>query len=214
MTEQQIHQLAEALITYQRYFGALPTEDAQWAIQNTQVAIALCVEAIKNRTNGVAKKLLELVTTVSVAATERFIAKKHFKVNTSRKAKVKIAFLWDSFSKHFLHKTEEGMLAGELKVHKLLRSSLDVPIMTELGDSQSYLTTLADMWVLLEKQPNGEGGVLLVNGGANIFYIHDTEGKLWAVSARWRADHGGWFVGAFSVGNPRGWFGGFQVLSR
>lgn len=54
MTEQQIPQLAGALVTHQRHFGALPTDDAQWAIQNTQAAIALCVEAIKNRANGVA----------------------------------------------------------------------------------------------------------------------------------------------------------------
>lgn len=160
------------------------------------------------------KKLLELVTTVSVPACEKFVAKEHFKVDTSRKAKVKIAFLWDNFSKHFLPKTEEGVLAGEIKVHKLLQSSLDAPIMTELGDPTAYSTTLADMWVMLEKQPNGEKGALLINGYANIFYIHDTEGNLWAVSARWYAAHGGWNVGAVSVGYPRRWFDGTRVLSR
>ena len=160
------------------------------------------------------KKLLELVTTVSVAACEKFVAKKHFKVDTGRKAKVKIAFLWDNFSKHFLPKTEEGVLAGEIKVHKLLQSSLDAPIMTELCETKVYSTTLADMWGMLEKQPNGEDGALLVNGYANILYIHDTEGNLCAVGANWRADYGGWSVEAYSVGSPHGWVGGHQVLSR
>ena len=160
------------------------------------------------------KKLLELVTTVSVAACEKFIASECFKVDTGRKAKVKIAFLWDNFSKHFLPKTEEGVLAGELKVHKLLQSSLDAPIMTELGDPQSYSTTLADMWAMLQMQPNGEEGALLVNGYANIFYIHDAGGNLWVVYALWRSDDGGWRVEAYSVGGPGGWFGGDLVVSR
>ena len=127
---------------------------------------------------------------------------------------MKIAFLWDNFSKHFLPKTEEGVLAGEIKVHKLLQSSLDAPIMTELGDPTSYSTTLADMWAMLEKQPNGEEGALLVNGYANIFYIHDIEGNLWAVCALWYADGGGWNVEADSVEDPGRWDDGGQVLSR
>ena len=160
------------------------------------------------------KKLLELMTTIPVAACEKFVAQEHFKVDTGRKAKVKIAFLWDNFSTHFLPKTEEGVLAGELKVYKLLRSSLDAPIMTELGEPQSYSTTLADLWVLLQKQPNGEEGALLVNGYANIFYIHDTEGTLWAVRAIWNSVSGGWGLDARSVERPGGWLGGRQVVSR
>ena len=160
------------------------------------------------------KKLLELVTTTSVAACEKFVAKEHFKNDTGCKAKVKIACLWGNFSKHFLPKTEEGVLAGEIKVHKLLRSSLDAPIMTELGDPRSYSTTLADLWGMLEKQPGGEEGALLVNSYANIFYIHDTEGNLWAVRAHWSDSLGGWSVEANSVEHSSGWKEGRRALSR
>lgn len=176
--------------------------------------------AIEGKFNGIAapavkpeKKLLELVTSMSLAAREKFVAKEHFKLDTGRKAKVKIAFLWDNFSKHFLPKTEEGVAQGEIKVYKLLQSSLDAPIMTELGNPRSYSTTLADMWAMLEKQPNGEDGVLLVNGYANILYIYDTEGNLWAVSAFWLAGSG-WSVGAYSVGDPPRWRDGDRVVSR
>ncbi len=160
------------------------------------------------------KKLLEFVTTVLIAACEKFVAKEHFKVDTSHKAKVRIASLSEYFSKHLLPKTEGGVLAGEIKVHKLPQSSLDAPIMTELGDPHSYSTTLADMWGMLEKQSGGEEGVLLVNGYANIFYIHDTESNLWAVSGRWGVVSRGGNVIAFSVKYPRKWDAGSQVVSR
>lgn len=217
MSEQQVAKLAGALVEHQKHFGAMSKDDRQWAIQNTETAIGLFADAVKNRVNRKdqeQKKLLELVATVPVAACERFVAKEHFKVDTRRKAKVKIAFLWDNFSKHFLPKTEEGVLAGELKVHKLLQSSLDGPIMTELGDPRAYSTALADMWAMLVSQPNGEEGALRVNGYANIFYIHDTEGNLWAVDAYWHSDAGGWDVYARSVEDPHGWHGGLRVVSR
>jgi hypothetical protein len=159
------------------------------------------------------KKLLELVMAVSVPAVERFVAEDHFKVDTGRKAKVKIAALWDNFTACLLPKVEEGVLAGELKVYKLLQSSLDAPIMTELGDLRSFATTLADLWAMLEKQPNGEQGPLLTNSWANIFYIHDKDGKLWAVVAVWDAGSG-WNVEAYSVEEPDRWDDGVQVLSR
>ncbi len=53
MSEQQnqISVLAGALVTHQRRFSKMPTEDRQWAIQNTEEAIGLFAEAVKNR-NG------------------------------------------------------------------------------------------------------------------------------------------------------------------
>ncbi len=49
MTEQQMAKLAGALVEHQKHFASLSGKDAQWAIQNTQAAIALCVEAISGR---------------------------------------------------------------------------------------------------------------------------------------------------------------------
>ncbi len=48
-TKQQIPVLAGAIVSKQESFAALPDKDAQWAIENTDEAIRLAVEAIQNR---------------------------------------------------------------------------------------------------------------------------------------------------------------------
>ncbi|MFA6275071.1 MAG: hypothetical protein WCX70_02925, partial [Candidatus Paceibacterota bacterium] len=59
---------------------------------------------------------------------------------------------------------------------------------------------------------NGENGVLLNNGYANIFYIRDQAGVLRAVRVGW--SDGGWYLSAYSALRPNGWRGGRQVFSR
>ena len=61
-------------------------------------------------------------------------------------------------------------------------------------------------------QPNGELGVLLTNGWANIFYVLYANGVLRALIVDW--DGGGWGVSALSVSDPRRWFDGSRVFSR
>jgi len=58
------------------------------------------------------------------------------------------------------------------------------------------------MFSPMEKQKNGEDGVLLNNGYANIFYIRDQNGVLRAVRVYW--DDGSWRVYAHGVTNPYG----------
>lgn len=83
MSEQQIGQintLADKLVEFQRHFGQMPTEDCQWAIQNTKAAIDLFATAVKNRNSGSSQgqnpansKLLEMIEELSqrVAILER-----------------------------------------------------------------------------------------------------------------------------------------------
>jgi len=68
------------------------------------------------------------------------------------------------------------------------------------------------MFALMAEQGNGEDGILLTNGYANIFYIRDINGVFWAVYCCWDGDD--WCVNANSVGNPNGWSSGNQVFSR
>ena len=160
--------------------------------------------------------ILELVSTVGVSATtSKFVAKDRFVVNTKRNAPVKISAVWDNFTSWFLSgdgKTEDPESEQTLRYHKLRKSSVDGPIITELGGEEKSETTLTEMFSLMEKQKNGEDGVLLNNGYANIFYVRDLTGVLRAVSVDW--DDGGWNVSANSVEYLFRWLDGSQVFSR
>ncbi|MFA5736995.1 MAG: hypothetical protein WC893_02470 [Candidatus Paceibacterota bacterium] len=160
--------------------------------------------------------LLEPVGAVVIPATTgKFVAKDKFVVNTKRNASVKISAVWDSFTSWFLSgdgKTEDPTSEQTLCYHKLRKSSVDGPIITELGGEEKSETTLTEMFSLMEKQKNGENGVLLNNGYANIFYIRDQAGVLRAVRVGW--SDGGWYLSAYSALRPNGWRGGRQVFSR
>ncbi|MFA5736568.1 MAG: hypothetical protein WCX70_01740 [Candidatus Paceibacterota bacterium] len=157
--------------------------------------------------------LLKPVGTVVIPATTvPFVDKDYFKLKRDGGI---CSSLGDNFTNWFLSgdgKTEDPESEQMLRYHKLRKSSVDGPIITELGGEAKAETTLAEMFSLMEKQKNGEDGVLLDNGFSNIFYIRDKNGVLRAVLVHWRG--GGWDVGADSVGSPVRWRGGFQVFSR
>ena len=93
-----------------------------------------------------------------------------------------------------------------------MQSSVDDPIIEELGGKTEVRPTLSQIHSLLLKQPQGKKeGVLLTNGYANIFYVKDLEGELRAVYVLWRG--GGWGVNAVSVEYPDGWYAGDRVFS-
>ena len=108
--------------------------------------------------------LLELVSTVAVSATSgQFVAKEKFVLDTYHKAKVKISYLGDNFTTWFMSgkgKTEDPISETTLRYHKLRLSSVDGPIITELGGEAKAETTLSEMFSLMEKQKKGEDGVL------------------------------------------------------
>jgi hypothetical protein len=160
--------------------------------------------------------ILELVSTVVVnATTGKLVAKEEFVCDTGRKAKVKISYLGNNFKAWFLTgdgKTEDPITEQTLRYHKLRQSSVDGPIITELGGEAKAETTLSEMFSLMEKQKHGEGGVLLNKGYANIFYIKDSAGVRRAIYVRWHDD--GWLVNASSVGYPEGWLDDNLVFSR
>ncbi len=176
-----------------------------WSSQVTQVAEPKPTPSI-----------LELVSTIVVnATTSKLVAKEKFVVNTKRNAPVKISYLGDNFTSWFLNgdgKTEDLISEQTLRYAKLRKASVDGPIITELGGEAKAETTLSEVLSLMEKQKNGEEGVLLNNGYANVFYIKDSAGVLRAVIVRWLDD--GWFVYADSVVDPVRWSGGYLVFSR
>lgn len=160
------------------------------------------------------KKLLEQVGSLVMPAVEKgFRAKDHFVRDTSATAKVKISGWGGNFEKLFLNKVEQGEVAAEtLKVSRLLEDAFDPAIVTDLGGEAKVEITLGQFFAAFAKQPNGEEGILLTNGYANVADVRDDEGVLWAVSGGWGDD--GWYFNALSVDNPLGWLRDSLFLSR
>jgi len=162
-----------------------------------------------------ASGLLEPVSTVTVPAIETFGAKEHFK--DDRSGPVVIGFIGSNFRRTFLAgegKIETNITETTLRIHKLVRASVDGPILAELGGEETAETALAQMYELMKAQGQGQKGNLLTNGNANIFYIRDANGTLWAVDCSWHSDNRCWHVHAYSVTNPDTWYEGDQVVSR
>lgn len=176
---------------------------------------SLTRENLNQKLAALGKKGLLLIPegTVTVAPSNApFVARDHFRVNTTTTGWVKIAYLWDNFRDWFLEKAEESFAGSTLSYGKLSRASMDGPIIAELGGETKAETTLAELFALMEQQPNGETGPLLTNGYANVFYIRDVNAVPRAVDVHWRGD--GWDVCADAVTNPIVRSGDRQVFSR
>ena len=148
--------------------------------------------------------LLSKLGIVEVPAIENFVL-------TEEVIKEANVYAWGSFREMFFRKQEQGVTANRLAIHSLGKNSLDSPIRKELGDNEEI--TLAHFVHLLKQQSEGQDGVLLTNGYANIAYIKGNNGNLWAVYAYWNSGNRYWSVHASSVGIPDDWRAGCQVIS-
>jgi hypothetical protein len=156
--------------------------------------------------------LLEPMTMVSAPAVANFNAKTRFKDGKTIEG-VKFWSTGSNFDAHFMGKTEKDVPAVQLRAHKLRKGAKDPEIIEALGGEAIVETNLATMWEMMKKQGQGEEGDLLVNGYANIFYIRDTKGDIWAVCCDWGAGCG-WSVGACAISDPFDWSAGDRVFSR
>ncbi len=199
--------------------GGTPDEMNLMA-QNTDV-IRQALGILRGTATAVVTKILELVGTTKVMLTTgKFVAKDKFVLNANRNAEVKISYLGDNLRDWFLSgKGKIEMVTGphpqvevELSYRRLSQNSVDGPIVNELGGEAKAETTLAEVYGLMQMQPNGQKGALLNDGWWNIFYVRDTSGVLRAVDVYWRG--AGWGVSADSVGDPFGWGAGDRVFSR
>lgn len=168
--------------------------------------------------------------TITIQLPEPFDRRDFFVRNTKENAPVKISNVGADFTACFLGQTAEraegavpsgwsyrtsstnGATEVILCYQTLSGFSLDRSIIAALGGESKAETPLVVVAVLMQKQANGERGVLLTNGYANIFYIRNTDGVLRAVYVLWGGD--GWDVHAYSVEDPFGWGAGSQVFSR
>jgi hypothetical protein len=203
----------------------IPTEQLQWAFDSGALSDLFDAnpqgfdrDAFRTflglkPLNPPAPSLFIPVGTVAIAATTNpFVARVRFVVNTKSNAPVKISYLGDNFKEWFLDKTEDPFAGSTLNYGKLSRSSVDAPIIAELGGEEKAETSLTEIFALMEAQGNREDGPLLTNGYANIFYVKDAKGVLRTVFVYWSVD--GWNVAANSITSPYTWRGDDQVFSR
>lgn len=177
-----------------------------YALKN---ALQCIIEGKFDNTAG-KSDLLRWLTTSTVHGKKNFCAKDYFIVDTSGNAVVKISFMSDNFRKLFLGKVEENVENVTLNIYNLEKALSDAFIRAELGERAE--TSIGHLWALLAKQPNGESGVLLINGYANIFYIRGSNDKLLTVDAHWYDDN--WILYVYLVENPDEWRVGSRVVSR
>jgi len=212
MAVKQTPSLMGRLVEHQEYFNALPTSDAQWAIQNPKDAAELCVTAIKSRTNGVPKAGHAYQVLRPVAP--KPAVGRPFKADDTffnKKSGVKMVRHGDNFTSWFTGKVEENPPEGTLVPFTLERSAYDREIIADLGGEEKAEVTLTEVWRLMERQANGQEGALLNNGWANIFYVRDVNGVLRTVRVYWNG--GGWYAFARALDGLR-CYGGYQFFSR
>jgi hypothetical protein len=116
----------------------------------------------------VAQKLQEIVDF------GMFVVRSKFVCDVDPKAKVKISNLGGNFENWFLNLIEAPPSPNKLTVTSLTEHSLDSEIIAKLGGVAKAITSCSEMWLAIEKQPEGPKspkGDLQVNLWANIFYI-------------------------------------------
>lgn len=151
--------------------------------------------------------ILQFERNVSIAA-RLFVASEGF---TKSNPKVKFGYIDERLEKLF-GKIREDVSAGKLAVHTLLTDTHDPDIMAAIQPHSRRFIKLGQFYQLIEDQGHGQEGPLLVNWRANIAYILDENGAVWAVYAFWYG--GGWFVGVDSVASQIRWDAVSQVLSQ
>lgn len=164
--------------------------------------------------------VLELLDVVSVPARESFDASKHFRPGCDNPGGVRIKTFgdachvdWDrsgdDFVARFIPKIEESVRASNLLIYRTtqeidnypddnLFDFSDVPVLSEMR--RNTLTYLSDIWALLEKQPNGEDGVL---GMCGVFFVHDRENFLWRLEVFWDEGWGLMAIPIFRTQHPK-----------
>ncbi|MFA6081855.1 MAG: hypothetical protein WC773_00355 [Patescibacteria group bacterium] len=146
-----------------------------------------------------ASKLLEDVGTYGVDVVTEFDAETELV-----EGKHGISWASEEFKKFIAGKIETNVPAARLRVSKLLRQSVDGPIIAELGGEATVETFLAWLSQLLGKLPHGR----------YLFYVKDAQGRLWVVHCLWYSSYSGWCLNVDSVAKLFQWTVGNQFLSR
>jgi hypothetical protein len=158
------------LVKFQKYFPEFFSEqEGQWAAENVREAIDLFSVAIRKHVAEEKKEedFFEFIGQIMIpTTTEDFIAKNRFVVDTSKNASVKISYVGENFQKRYLQITEKPFSGSTLIGRRLINCVLDEKIIAEIGGEVKAVTTLAEIYGAISKQPKGKKGKLFTNGFA------------------------------------------------
>lgn len=158
------------------------------------------------------KQILELVGSVVVPATEKFVIKD----SLTETLNVKIAYsnlVYSHLGERFFGKVEEPSEETMFDSNKLLVSSLDDLIISKLGGEEKVESRFSQISYLLGQQPNGQAGILITtNEDLTVLYVRDKNGILCPMSVGW-GEGAGWFVVVYSKKDPQKWYVGATFLS-
>lgn len=159
--------------------------------------------------------ILQKIDTVTFPGTVKFAASENFVINTLESAPIKISYLGKNFPVWFGEKVENDLPPSTLTYSKLMQDSNDTEILGAISNKENEDVFLCEMFYLMSKQPNGEEGILLNDGGVNFFYIKDVSGVLRTIRLLWQ--DGGWGIHAIRPLDPQNlpvWNEGSQVFYR
>ena len=138
---------------------------------------------------------------IEFPAVERFVTAEHFVLNKDRE--VPISYLGDNFKQWLLGLTETNVPAITVRQRKLLKQSVDTPILTALGGEIKAKTFMAHVHEFLKTADRTKW---------YLFYITTVSGTVCALYAGWYGD--GWYLDAYSVSDPGPWRDGGVVVAR
>lgn len=149
-------------------------------------------------------RLLVLVKEVEQSAIAEFSPKDKFRVTPEKDRKTAdvIVGYVDPDLQVLLNSRglEPARDAEILRISRMVKAFKFAPVIEELGDKAA--TTFGRVWQMIEKQPHGEEGDLLVNGNANFFLIEGTDKVLYCL---WNPVDRYWHFRVYPFSSSREW---------
>lgn len=196
--EGQAHQVMEAL----ERAGYTPEDLTKMGQSQEQLKAFRGVLRHTQRIERV--RLLEYIDTIDLPALPRLAIDREFAEEH------KWCAFEASFSDSFDMKSDGPTENTRIQVRRLDVATTDLMILGEIG-TNNIAFTICHLFALLEKQKNGEGGVLLTKG-ENILYVYDSATTYCAVRAYYWDRR--WCLSAHSVHNSEPWREESQIIFR
>lgn len=114
-----------------------------------------------------------------------------FKEGVDKISGVNIAYVSPGFFRHYATKVESMPRAQSLYGYKMLLDKSNEEVLKIFGGSENATANLYGIWEKLKRQPDGQGGDLLIDGRVNTFFVPDVEGVVYPVHVRYL---GGWHI--------------------